>query len=73
MLRSVSRVDQSPMNPKRWCITMDCGHETWVTRERGKPKASGKAFCEKCSKDEQKSAATEAYWQAKQGDDYGSY
>lgn len=28
------RIDQSPMNPQRWCITLSCGHEIWVTCAR---------------------------------------
>lgn len=30
----VVRTDQSPLNPKRWCLTLVCGHEVWVTRTR---------------------------------------
>ena len=42
--REVSRVDRSPMNPKRWCVELSCGHELWVT---GKPRK--KVFpCEQC-------------------------
>jgi hypothetical protein len=45
-MRQVMRVDQSPMNPKQWCLTMSCGHETWVTR-RTRPKIRFTA-CAKC-------------------------
>lgn len=27
----VVRVDRSPINSKRWCLTLDCGHEIWKT------------------------------------------
>ncbi len=27
----VLRVTQSPMNPKQWCLDLNCGHEVWVT------------------------------------------
>lgn len=27
----VLRVTQSPMNPKQWCVDLNCGHEVWVT------------------------------------------
>ena len=30
----VMRTDQSPLNPKRWCLTLACGHEAWITRVR---------------------------------------
>lgn len=30
-LVQVLRVTQSPMNPKRWCFDLACGHEKWVT------------------------------------------
>jgi hypothetical protein len=29
--RRVVRADQSPMNEKRWCLTLACGCEVWVT------------------------------------------
>jgi hypothetical protein len=45
--QAVMRVDQSPMNAKRWCLTLRCGHEAWVTRH-GRPKLQG-LFCERCS------------------------
>lgn len=34
MKRQVVRVDQSPMNPVRWCLGLDCGHEEYVTAKR---------------------------------------
>lgn len=30
----IERVDRSPMNPKRWCLELACGHEIWVTAAR---------------------------------------
>ena len=32
--RGVVYVDQSPMNPVRWCLTLACRHEIWVTAKR---------------------------------------
>lgn len=34
--RRIERVTQSPMNPVRWCLDLECGHEKWVT-QRGRP------------------------------------
>ena len=31
--RKVVRVDRSPMNPMRWSLTLECGHEVWVTQK----------------------------------------
>jgi len=45
---TVQRVDQSPMNARRWCLTLSCGHEVWVTAVR-KPQRM-KAECERCPK-----------------------
>lgn len=28
---AVVHVAQSPMNPKRWCATLACNHEVWMT------------------------------------------
>jgi hypothetical protein len=47
-IRTVQRVDQSPMNPKRWCLTLSCRHEVWVTASR-KPQRM-KMPCDRCSK-----------------------
>ena len=30
----VISVHQSPMNPKRWCLGLSCGHDQWVTATR---------------------------------------
>lgn len=29
--RGVVRVTRSPMNPLRWCLQLECGHDIWVT------------------------------------------
>lgn len=31
IIANVLRVTQSPMNAKRWCLDLDCGHEVWIT------------------------------------------
>jgi hypothetical protein len=46
--REVVRVTQSPMNKKRWCLEMSCGHEVWVTRTR-KPTIKT-LVCNDCAK-----------------------
>jgi len=30
--KKVIRVDKSPLNPKRKCIELECGHEVWRNR-----------------------------------------
>lgn len=45
--RFVVRVDRSPMNAKRWCLTLVCAHEVWITKAR-RPKAAGQVRCGKC-------------------------
>lgn len=25
---------QSPMNERRWCLELECGHDLWVTAEK---------------------------------------
>lgn len=44
--RRVVRIDRSPMNPKRWCFTLECGHEVWQSWTR-KPKRTIMA-CDAC-------------------------
>ncbi len=44
---TVQRVDQSPMNEKRWCLTLSCGHEIWVTANRKPTRVQ--APCERCT------------------------
>lgn len=45
--KAVVRVNQAPLNPKRWCIELECRHEVWVTRN-GRPQVQ-KLFCAKCA------------------------
>jgi hypothetical protein len=45
-VQTVRRVDQSPMNGQRWCLTLTCNHEVWVTSSSC-PKRS-KMACPKC-------------------------
>jgi len=37
---------QSPLRPTRWCCTLQCGHDVWVTSKR-KPRVKLLA-CERC-------------------------
>jgi hypothetical protein len=46
-LRTVVRIDQSPMNAKQWCVQLSCGHEEWVTRAK-RPKIKV-MVCSKCT------------------------
>ena len=50
--RLVVRIDQSPMNPHRWCITLECGHEEWITSKK-KPTTKTRR-CLLCEKNENK-------------------
>jgi hypothetical protein len=34
MKKKVVAATQSPMNAKRWFVTLACDHETWVTSTR---------------------------------------
>jgi hypothetical protein len=45
--QAVIRADRSPLNPKRWCLTLQCGHETWVTSNARPSRAH--ANCETCA------------------------
>ena len=45
--RKVIRVDQSPMNPMRWLLTLSCGHDVWCTAFE-KPTAK-LLKCSKCA------------------------
>ena len=44
--RIVFSVKQSPLNPLRWCLSLECGHDVWVTSKR-KP-ARKTSACEPC-------------------------
>ena len=46
MKSRVESVKQSPLNERRWCLQLDCGHDTWVTAKR-RPTAKT-ARCPKC-------------------------
>ena len=46
-IMTVRRVDRSPINPKRWCLTLSCGHEAWITAIR-RPQRM-KMECARCS------------------------
>ena len=46
--KDVFRVTQSPLNARRWCLSLYCGHEVWVTRH-GRPKIKAH-FCETCAR-----------------------
>lgn len=45
-MRAVVEVDRSPVNAARWCLTLECGHEIWVTSQR-RPRRK-EDFCSKC-------------------------
>lgn len=44
--RRVLTVHQSPMNPQRWLITLDCHHESWITAKRRPTRKM--LICEAC-------------------------
>lgn len=46
-LRAVTYIDRSPMNPKRWCVQLECGHEHWTTADR-RPKTKS-LRCARCT------------------------
>ena len=46
--KKFSRVTRSPLNPVRWALDLECGHEVWVTSQR-KP-ARKIAPCEACTR-----------------------
>lgn len=45
--KAVVRVDRAPLNAKRWCLQLSCGHDRWVTRS-SKPKIQSH-YCERCA------------------------
>ena len=47
-VKAVTRVDRSPMNPIRWCLTLECGHEEWIN-SKSKPKRQLQG-CTRCPK-----------------------
>jgi predicted aminopeptidase len=44
---AVLRVDRSPMNGRRWALTLACGHEEWITSARKPTRKT--ARCSKCA------------------------
>ena len=48
MKTTVVRSDQSPMNERRWCVELSCGHETWLTSAR-RPKVGKAVECAVCA------------------------
>ena len=44
--RTIKRVDRSPLNERRWCLTLACGHETWIT-SRCRPRMKD-VICVEC-------------------------
>ena len=47
-VRKVARIDQSPMNETRWCLTLECKHEVWMTA-KNRP-ARENMRCEQCGR-----------------------
>lgn len=46
MKSRVESVKQSPLNPRRWCLQLDCGHDEWVTANRRPQRIEQR--CSKC-------------------------
>ncbi len=44
---TVLSVAQSPMNAERWVLTLDCGHDEWVTSKRRPQRMTQR--CGKCA------------------------
>ena len=40
-------ITRSPMNPKRWMLTLECGHEVWITASRRPERRSMR--CARCA------------------------
>lgn len=47
-LMVVRHVTPSPVNAFRWLLTLECGHDVWVTQRSKPTKASH--FCTACAK-----------------------
>lgn len=47
MKRKVVQATRSPLNPKRWLLSLACGHEAWVTRS-SRPRRGAMHDCERC-------------------------
>src|SRR5882672_1893650 len=50
-MRTVLKITQSPLNPRRWSLDLNCGHDIWVTARR-KPTRQF-APCPKCAAEAQ--------------------
>ena len=44
---TVLRVDQSPLNARRWSLSLSCGHDEWVTSVKKPTRKT--AQCSECS------------------------
>lgn len=43
----IESVKQSPLNARRWCLQLDCGHDQWMTSARRPTRQTIR--CAKCS------------------------
>jgi hypothetical protein len=46
---AVLRVDRSPMNAKRWSLTLSCGHEVWISASKKPTRRTAK--CPTCARE----------------------
>ncbi len=44
--KKVIKVTQSPMNPLRWLLDLECGHDVWVTSKKRPTRKT--VSCDKC-------------------------
>ena len=52
--KKVLRVDRSPMNPRIWCLELECRHGKWVTAVRKPTRITARcSICEFIGKDDQ--------------------
>lgn len=51
VMRVVHRADRSPLNPRRWCLTLSCGHEIWITSTRRPTRVE--AACSRCQEQQE--------------------
>ena len=49
--RKVVSITQSPMNNKRWCLELECGHDVWIT-SKSHPKRNTEK-CTTCDREEE--------------------
>ena len=57
----VVRTDQSPVNPKQWCLTLACGHDVWVT-SKARPKRKTEECTEATCTARKVGGLKPAYW-----------